>query len=337
MTTKVMLKWAGVLVCALGIRWGAQGASATIEMGTLAPRNSSYEKALRAMANAWARAPGGGVELKIFAGGVIGSESDMVREMRGGGIQAALLTTAGLSDIERSVIGLQNLPVTFQSYDEWEYVRTRIQPELERRIEAQGFKVLFWADAGWIYFFSKNPIRTPDDVRREKLFVWAGSPGIVKIFKDAGFNPVSLEPADAVLGLKQGIVTVMPTPPIYALTSRIDQSAPYMLDLKWALLMGAAVIEMDAWRGLPDEAKPSLEKAAEATGRLIIQKGREESDAAVEAMKTKRGLQVIPASDSLAELWLEEVGKTQEQMRGTIVPEDIYDQVQGLIKEYRSR
>lgn len=308
-----------------------------IEMGTLAPRNSSYEKALQAMASAWAKAPGGGVELKIFSGGVIGSEADMVREMRGGGIQAALLTTAGLAEIERSVIGLQNLPVTFQDYDEWEFVRSKIQPELERRIEAKGFKVLFWADTGWIYFFSKNPIRTPDDLRNEKLFVWEGSPGIVRIFQESGFNPVPLDPSDAILGLKQNIVTVMPSPPFYAMTSQIDRAAPYMLDLKWALLMGAAVIENGAWAELPDESKSALEKIGAATGKLVIEKGREESELSIRAMRDRRGLKVIPADDTLRKTWREEVSKVKSSMRGDIVPADIYDRVEAALREYRSR
>ena len=40
----------------------------------------------------------------------------------------------------------------------------------------KGFKVLNWADGGWVYTFTKKPAKTPDDVRRLKLFTSAGDP-----------------------------------------------------------------------------------------------------------------------------------------------------------------
>jgi len=55
-----------------------------INLGTLAPRGSSFHQSLQAMAENWKQAPGGGVRLVIYPDGSQGGETDMVRLMRVG-------------------------------------------------------------------------------------------------------------------------------------------------------------------------------------------------------------------------------------------------------------
>ena len=93
-----------------------------INLGTLAPRGSVYHKSLQAMAEAWRQAPGGGVRLVICPDGTQGGETDMVRLIRVGSLQAGLLTAVGLSDIEPGVGWLQNIPMIFRSLDEFEKI-----------------------------------------------------------------------------------------------------------------------------------------------------------------------------------------------------------------------
>src|SRR5919197_699406 len=129
-----------------------------INLGTLAPRGSSYHHSLQAMAEKWRRAPGGGVRLVIYPDGTQGSENDMVRLMRVGTLHAGLLTAVGLTEIETSVAGLQSLPMMFRNFDEFEYVNDQLRPRLEKRLAEKGFVVLFWVDAGWVRYFSKEPM-----------------------------------------------------------------------------------------------------------------------------------------------------------------------------------
>src|SRR5690349_20912265 len=135
-----------------------------INLGTLAPRGSIYHQSLQSMAEAWRQAPGGGVRLVIYPDGTQGGEADMVRLMRVGSLQAGLLTAVGLSDIEPAVSGLQNIPMLFRSLEEFEAVNERLRPALEKRLAEKGFVVLFWVDAGWVRYFSKEPIITPEDL-----------------------------------------------------------------------------------------------------------------------------------------------------------------------------
>src|ERR687888_10037 len=109
----------------------------------------------------WRKISGGTVHVTIYPGGVLGDETELVRQIGEGRIQAAALSSAGLSRIDNAVSCLQ-VPMMFDSYAELDYVRLRLAPTLERRIERRGFKVLNWTDGGWVRTFTRKPARTPD-------------------------------------------------------------------------------------------------------------------------------------------------------------------------------
>jgi TRAP-type C4-dicarboxylate transport system substrate-binding protein len=306
-----------------------------INLGTLAPRGSVYHQSLQAMAEAWRQAPSGGVRLVIYPDGTQGGEADMVRLMRVGSLQAGLLTAVGLSDIEPAVSGLQNVPLLFRRLEEYEYVNQKLRPSLEKRLVEKGFVVLFWADAGWVRYFSKAPVLTPDDLRRTKIFVWAGSPDQVSIMRRAGFSPVPLETSDILPGLQTGLIDTVPMPPIFALATQVDLRAPHMLDLNWAPLVGACVITKDAWEKIPAALREPLLSAAARAGNEIRANSRRESTEAVAAMQ-KRGLTVHEPSPEIVQQWRKEAEKTYPDIRGRLVPVEIFDEVQRYLQEYRS-
>ena len=312
------------------------GRPVRINLGTLAPRGSTYHQSLQAMAEKWRTAPDGGVRLVIYPDGVQGGESDMVRLMRIGSLQAGLLTTMGLAEIEPGVFGLQSAPMMFRDFKEYEYVYNHLHPMLEKRMLAKGFVVLFWADAGWVRYFSKEPMRTPEDLKQAKVFVWSGNTAQVDIMKHAGFNPVPLETADIISGLQTGLINATPSPPIFALATQLDTRAPYMLKINWAPLVGACVVTKDAWDKVPADARDTLLQAAKDAGKAIQANSRKESDEAVEAMK-KRGLKVIELTPEMRDRWRSAVEEVYPEIRGRIVPADIFDEVQRLLKEYRTQ
>ncbi len=141
-------------------------------LATLVPKGSSYHKSLLAMAEAWKAGPDGGAPVTIHPDGTMGGEADMVRRMRAGQLQAALISVAGLGEIDPSVTAIQNLPFVFDSLDEAAAVRTALLPRLEKTFAEKGFVALFFGDVGWVRFFTKDPVRTPDDMRRVKFFTW---------------------------------------------------------------------------------------------------------------------------------------------------------------------
>lgn len=322
----VLFAWASVLSVAGAV---------TVEMGTLAPRNSSYHQALKAMGQEWRQAPQGGVRLRVFPGGVIGGESQMVREMRIGGLQAALLTATGLAEIDETFGGFQSLPMMFKDFEELNHVRQELQPELEEQLAENGFVTLFWGHAGWVRFFSKKPFTTPEDLKGMKIFVSAGYPEQVKLMRRAGFNPVPLESTDIRSGLQTGMIDAVAVPPIFALTQRLYESAPYMLELNWSPLLGAAVIRQQTWERIPEEAKPALMEAATEAGRMMRAQAREEERAAVRAMK-KRSLKVQEVTPEIGAKWESLTKALYPELQGTLISKELFQQVEGLVEQYRA-
>jgi len=322
-------------LCAVGRPAGAID-PVTVRLGTLAPTGSSYHAALVEMGQKWRDVTGGAVKLTIYPDGTQGGEADMVRLMRAGALNAGMLTVVGLSEIDKSVGGLSFLPLTFRSWQEFDYVLGKLGPQLEQRLLEKGFVVLFWGDAGWVRFFSKTPAVKPDDFKQLKMFTWAGNAFQVDMMKSLGYTPVPLETASILPGLKTGLISAIPLPPNQALMGQIYTGAPNMLDLKWSVLSGATVIRKDTWDKIPADAQKQLREAAVAAGVKMRAASRKEDEAAIAAM-VKKGLKVNPVSPQIEEAWRQLTKIVYPQIRGRMVPDDIFDEVQRLVAEFRSR
>lgn len=333
---KTMKRWMlWVVVVVLAAPAMGQG-PVRIKLATLAPKDSSPHNILKTMNEAWRQAPGGGVQLTIFTDGTQGGEADMVRRMRIGQLQAAMLTGGGLSDIDEAVTCLQMMPLVFRSLEELDYVTEKMRPLLEKRMADKGFVVLFWTDAGWIKFFSRRPVLFPDDLKTQKLFAGAGDNKALDIMKAAGYQPIPLEATDIVPALKTGLIDAVPLPPFFALAGQIDTTASHMLDLNWAPLIGACVVTKRAWDRIPAEAQAVLLAAAEKAGREIRAQARKEMAEAIAAMQ-KRGLKVTTPTYEAAGAWRQVAETAYPRIRGSIVPAELFDEVMRLLAEYRAK
>ena len=306
-----------------------------IKLATLAPKGTSFHQILLAMGEKWQKAPSGGARLIIYTDGTMGGEADMVRRMRVGQIQAGLLTVAGLQEIDDSVTALQTMPMKFHSLDEVEYVREKLRPRLEKEFLDRGFVVLFWCDAGWVRFFSKKPAQTPADLKKMKLFVWAGDNRTIDLIKAFGYRAVPLEPTDILAGLQTGLIDAVPSTPTYALAGQFYGPAPNMIEVDWAPLVGGAVITKKVWDSLSSAAREEMMKAAAEAGEAITRRSRTESQESVEAMQ-KRGLKVHKLTPQTEAAWRQLAEEVNPKIRGMLVPADLFDEVQELLKQYRA-
>jgi len=310
-------------------------AQTRIRLGTLVPAGTSYYQSLQSMGIKWKQASGGKVSLTIYAGGTMGGEPEMVSRMRVGQLQAAVLTVGGLSEIDPAVSALQKMPLMFRSLEEAAYVRAKLAPELERRLAEKGFVVLFWADAGWVRFFSKQQAFLPQDFRKMKFFVTAGDNAEAEAFKALGFNPVLLEWSDAFTGLQTGMVDGLATVPVHALASQFFQVTHHMLEVNWLPLVGALIVAKPSWDALPPADREAMLHAATECGQEFQTHGRQENQEALEAMK-KRGLQVHAVGPEVEREWHQFGESTYPQVRGHLVPAEMFDEVLQILREYRS-
>lgn len=305
-----------------------------IKMATILPVGTSGHQNLMEMRAAWQKAAGPAVKLTIYAGMADG-EPLLVKKMRARQINAALLTAVGLSEIDRSVSSLQLMPMMFRDWREVDYVREKIRPELEARLHAKGFEVLFWGDAGWVRYFSKEPGAFPDDYKKMKLFVLAGVPRQMEIMRELGYQPVSLETEQILPALTTGMVNVVPVPPFLANALQFSREANHMLDVNWVPIVGAAIVRHDTWEKIPPALRARLQEIATAAAGKIRTQTRAEDDDAIVAMR-KNGLVVQPATPEILEAWRALAARSYPMIRGPIVPAEIFDKVQATLTEFRA-
>lgn len=307
-----------------------------IRLGALAPRGTHWHRGLVEMGEKWRAAEGRGAEFIVYGGGSQGGEADMVRRMRIGQLNAAMLSVIGLTEIDASAGALQKMPLVFRSWDELDYVRDRLRPALDQRFLDKGFVVLCWGDAGWVRFFSKTPALRPDDYRRMKIFAWAGDAPQTDIMKALGYQPVVLEVSDILPALHSGMVNMVPSTPFWALTLQFYSHAPHMLELDWAPMVGALVVTQKAWDAMSPAGRQALRDAGAELGVGLRALSRREHRESVAAMK-KRGLIVHSLPPEAEAEWRRAAEGMYPLVRGNMVPAEFFDEVQRLLQAYRAR
>lgn len=274
---------------------GLAASKVTIKLGTLAPESSAWYTAMRTMGDRWADATNGKVRLKIYAGGVSGNEDQIIRKMRINQLQAGMITSTGLIDIERSALSIQ-LPMIISSHEELDYIMGKMEPVLNKKIEAQGFKVLSWGDAGWVYFFTHTPVATPEELKKLKLWGWEGDPESTKAFKKVGLTPVIVSATDVLPALQTGMIEGFPQTALAALSLQWFGGAKNMINLRWSPMVGATVMTMKAWKKIPEEYRADVLRIAREEGeKLKVEVRRLDRDAV--AFMKKHGLQVVEPRD----------------------------------------
>ena len=320
------------MACHLG---NTHATVAQLKIGSLVPKNSLYHRQLMEVGEAWKKSQTGTPRFNVFTDGSQGGEAEMVRRMRIGQLQASLLSVVGLRDIEPSIAALQNLPLAFRSWEELDYVREKMRPGMEKKFLEKGYVVLAWGDAGWVRFFSKQAAFSPDDFKKMKFFAWGAEAEQQEIMKSLGYTPVPLEPTDILPSIQTGMITVVPSTPYFALASQIYSTAPHMLEINWAPIVGAFVITKKSWDEMSPETQKVLRAASDTAGSVIRAQARKEVEEAVDAMK-KRGLQVNKPNPEQLKEWRALSESLYPRIRGKMVPAETFDEVFAHLRTYRA-
>lgn len=331
-----LIRTAVALALAMSVGLTAAG-PVTIKLATFAPSNSTWHKALQEMGAAWSRETGRRVKLSIFPDGRQGSEAITVKKMRplAGGLHAALLTQPGLAEID-DVFDAFGIPFFFESHAELEFVVDRMTPLIRQRLEAKGFVLVHWGNAGWIRIFSRQPIRTLADLKEARLYTTEGNDRMVQWYKRNGFNPVALSYNDipAQLKLRTGMIDAAPAPPYGALALQFYRDAPNMLELSIAPLVGATIVTADTWRRIAEADRTKmLEIAAQTERTLAVQVPKLDADSIAEM--AKNGLTVTRLEGQALEGFRTAASELADAMRGSMVPADVYDAALGYRTEFR--
>jgi TRAP-type C4-dicarboxylate transport system substrate-binding protein len=311
----------------------AQAKKVTVKLATLAPDGSQWHELLKDLAVEWQEISDGQVRLRIFPGGIAGDEPAVMKKLGINNYHAALITSHGLSSISRST-RVFTIPLMLRNDEEVALAMDAMSDELEEKLAKRGYVVLTWVYAGWVSFFVPKPDPSVKAIQKLKLFTWAGDPDTAELWDMAGFTVVPLPATDLLTGLKTKLIDAFDTTPIYALSSQAFRQTDYMIDMHWAPLTGALVVNGKTWAKIPEELRPRLRASAVEFGLRLRAKTREMEADAVESMK-KRGLTVVtPSADQLQE-WHELALEAYPKIRGKFVPAEDFDRISEIMEEIR--
>ena len=314
------------LVCA------SQAGALVIKVGSVAPEGSPWDKALKRIALDWQKISGGRVTMKIYSGGIAGDEPDMIRKMRINQIQAAAMTGSGLGKIDPDWLVYQ-LPFLTKNDEELDYLFERLRPELESRMETKGFTFLAIIKSGWLRFFAKEPVITPEDFRKLKFFVMEGSPEVDQAWKSMGFHIVPLPPNDAFAALQSGMVEVFSASPLTAAAMQWFALAPHMTDINWTPLTAALIISSQSWRRIPADLRPKLVEATERALKDLEAEVKAVEDQAIEIMK-ENGLVIHKVPPAAQKEWEQLVESGFDILIGDVISRDLYEEAKRIVAEY---
>ncbi|MDH5472438.1 MAG: TRAP transporter substrate-binding protein DctP, partial [Gammaproteobacteria bacterium] len=132
---------------------------------------------------------------KIYPGGVMGDEPDVLRKIRSNQLQGAFFTGYGIGRIY-SPSRVLEMPFLFKNTDESDYVRNQLMTEIRNGFKQNGYELLGWPEVGFIHFFSKLPIRSLDELKSTRIWMWQGDPMGEAFSKAAGISHIPLSIMD---------------------------------------------------------------------------------------------------------------------------------------------
>lgn len=311
----------------------AEARKVKVKLATVAPKGTAFHRILEGLAAEWAEASGGQVKLKIYPGGVAGDETEVIRKIRLGTLSAGLVTSTGLAEIDRAINALQ-IPMAYGGADELDFVRSRMEPSLEKTYSDKGFVVLAWAEAGWVRFLSVKPIIQPADAHALKMFINAGNPEQVEVWRSGGFKPVPLPVTEITTALQTGLIEAVPTTAQGVMMLRWYEHAGHLTDDPWSPLVGALIIDRKVWETIDEGVRPKLMAAARAAGEKLRTEVRANETAALAEMK-KRGLSLHGVDRATRAKWKTMVDGMRDHLRGPYVPPAMWDEAQRHLAAYR--
>jgi len=291
-------RWLTAVVAALALV-GASSTAAAKErrIATLAPEGSSWMIILKKAAKEVAAATGNRVQFKYYSGGQQGDERDVVRKIRLGQLDGAALTGTGLSLIDESIRVLE-LPMLFKDTKELDCVRRKMWPHFEKRFEEKGFILGEPGDVGFIYFYSKSPVRSLADLKKTKVWMWTDDRIVRAMYKKLGVNGVPLGVPDVKAALQTGRIDATYGSPLSTVALQWNSNVKYVTSMSITYAIGASVVRKEVHDETSAEDKAALAKVLKNTGKDIRRVVRKDNRKAQQAMQ-RAGIQTIETPPAL--------------------------------------
>ncbi len=305
-----------------------------IKFATLAPEGSSWMKSMRDLAEKIKTATDDNVTFRFYPGGVSGDEKDVIRKMRIGQLHGAGFTGVGLGQILPEVRVL-DLPFLFNTDAEIQHVYNKMSDYYVARYEDKGYVLLGWVPVGWIHFFSRHPIRSVEDLRQLKPWMWEGDPLVEQAYKGMKVQPIPLSITDVLLSLQTGMVDTVYSSTQGALIFQWFTKVKYVTRLRMGYATGGVLISKKKFDKLPQPYQVAVKKIAAQRLRELVRLIHEDNLKAGEVLE-KNNVEWVDIPDEKAMEGFRKAGvAARKNMTGKYFSPKLLDRVLNHLKEIR--
>ncbi|MCL2006666.1 MAG: TRAP transporter substrate-binding protein DctP [Treponema sp.] len=319
-------------------RGGRVGQVLEVRLASPLPRESPWGRTLDRIAVEWDRITGGQVRLNVRHGGIEGNEATVQLALASDIIQAAVFTSFGLSVIEPSIMTM-SAPFLIRNEEELRVVMREVQGDLEARFNNSQYLLLAWSESGFVNIFSREPVFTPDDLRRLRI---ASNPEAMEMntaFKTMGFNLIEADWGDTGTMLNAGTVTAIYQNPAAVAAFQLHSILGHMLTTNIAPVVGGIVINQVTWRRI-GELNPRFQaELMETTRRIGAEFDRSLERTVNDAVQTmtRAGLRVNRPSAAQERIWFEEMNRVVPSLLGTAFDRDLYNRINAILTRHRGQ
>ena len=193
-----------------------------LNFGTVAPDGTPWAEQLRDLETRIEKESNGRIQVNLFLGGSLGSEREMIQDVRRGErLQGGGFSTGSVgAELDVPELTLLELPYLFKNNAEADSVLDTIMYDAtEKALEAKGVTFYAWSENGWRCFATKGGAATsPEELRKYKMRSQESSVHL-DMYKAMEVQAIAKPVAEVLPSLNTGIVTGFDNTPLFSIAA----------------------------------------------------------------------------------------------------------------------
>lgn len=308
----------------------------TLKIATLAPDGSDWMNKMRRGAEQIAERTEQRVTFKFYPGGVMGDDKSVLRKMRIGQLQGAALASGSLASFYTDS-QVYNLPLVFNSFEELDYVRERMDSTIMQGFEDNGLQTFGLSETGFAYAMSKHPVSSVADLQQRKVWI-PDTDEMARVALQAyQVTPIPLSIADVLTGLQTGLIDTVGGSPIAAIALQWHTQVQYVTDLPVLYVYALLAIDQKAYRKISPQDQQVVDEVMTEVFAKIDKQNRKDNVAAAEALRNQGIKFIEPSAAELGEWHAKAEAAVARLVEQGVVSRSILDQLERHLADFRTQ
>ena len=308
----------------------------TFKIATLSPDGSFWMQKMREGAKEVTDKTASRVKFKFYPGGVMGDDNGVLRKIRFRQLHGAALTNAGLSKIYPD-IQLYNMVLKFNSLEEIDYVREKMDAQLMAGLEENGMVTFGFAEVGLAYLMSTMPIKSLNDLKHQKTWVPDNNNIALAAMEAFSVSPIPLPLRDVLMGLQTGMLNVVTGSPVGALALQWQTKLKYAADLPLSYIFGVLILEKKAFKKISAADQKIVREVLNRVVNEMDKQSRLDNINAIKALKNQGIKFITPSQKATDELRQMIKGVNEKLVKTGTLSKQKVDSLNKHLTEYRAR